>query len=96
MTVLGGKVVHAAGDFRKYSPPALPVSPNWSPVRRVPGYHVEEDTLSAMAMAGVAAGGGCGCGCGGAGGHARPSWVERIPFGEESLFWDSIGCNCWL
>jgi len=31
LTVLGGKVVWAAGDFGPLAPPALPFSPGWSP-----------------------------------------------------------------
>jgi hypothetical protein len=40
LTILGGKVVHAMGDFEKLSPPALPVSPDWSPVKVYSGYHL--------------------------------------------------------
>ncbi|KTC37710.1 amidohydrolase, partial [Pseudomonas sp. ABAC61] len=38
LTVVGGKVVHAAGDFATLAPPALPVTPDWSPVAKVPGH----------------------------------------------------------
>ena len=31
LTVVDGKIVHAADDFAKLSPPALPASPDWSP-----------------------------------------------------------------
>ncbi len=31
LTIVGGKTVYAAGEFKKYAPPALPVSPSWSP-----------------------------------------------------------------
>jgi hypothetical protein len=44
LTVLGGKVVYAAGDFEKMSPPALPVSPDWSPVKEYRGYHLGQVT----------------------------------------------------
>ncbi len=32
LTVVGGEVVYAAGDFSQHAPPALPVAPAWSPV----------------------------------------------------------------
>lgn len=39
LTVVGGKVVYGVGDFSKHAPPALPVSPSWSPVGVYGGYH---------------------------------------------------------
>ena len=32
LTLVGGRVAHAAGEFSKLAPPVLPVSPAWSPV----------------------------------------------------------------
>ncbi|HEX9078077.1 MAG TPA: amidohydrolase [Desulfuromonadaceae bacterium] len=39
LTIVGGRVVHAAGEFGSLAPPRLPVSPDWSPVGRYGGYH---------------------------------------------------------
>ena len=38
LTIVGGKVVYASDEFSKLAPPALPVSPNWSPVKEYGGY----------------------------------------------------------
>jgi amidohydrolase family protein len=38
LTIVGGKVVYAAAEFSKLAPPALPVSPSWSPVKEYGGY----------------------------------------------------------
>jgi predicted amidohydrolase YtcJ len=38
LTVLGGKAVHAEGDFSDLNPPELPVMPDWSPVKNFGGY----------------------------------------------------------
>lgn len=38
LTVVGGKVVHASGEYADLAPPPLPVSPEWSPVRTYGGY----------------------------------------------------------
>jgi predicted amidohydrolase YtcJ len=38
LTIVGGKVVYAAGSFTKLAPPPLPVSPDWSPVKNYGGY----------------------------------------------------------
>ena len=38
LTIVGGKVVYAAKEFSKLTPPPLPVSPDWSPVKTHDGY----------------------------------------------------------
>lgn len=38
MTIVGGKIVYATGDFGSFSPPLPPVSPSWSPVAKFGGY----------------------------------------------------------
>lgn len=38
LTIVGGKVVHAAEEFSQLAPPSLPVSPDWSPVKEHSGY----------------------------------------------------------
>jgi predicted amidohydrolase YtcJ len=38
LTIVGGKIVYANEPFAKLAPPALPVSPDWSPVKQYSGY----------------------------------------------------------
>ena len=38
LTIVGGKVVYATEEFSKLSPPDLPVSPDWSPIKTYGGY----------------------------------------------------------
>lgn len=38
LTMVGGKVVHAADAFRSLAPPPLPNGPEWLPIRHYPGY----------------------------------------------------------
>ncbi len=38
MTVVGGRVVHAAGVFAPHAPPPIPVLPDWSPVSAFGGH----------------------------------------------------------
>jgi predicted amidohydrolase YtcJ len=38
LTLVGGKVVYGAAEFERLSPPPLPVSPDWSPVKYYGGY----------------------------------------------------------
>src|SRR6201989_874769 len=37
LTIVGGKIVYATEEFSKLAPPALPVSPSWSPVKAYGG-----------------------------------------------------------
>jgi predicted amidohydrolase YtcJ len=39
LTVVGGRVVHAAGEFEGLAPPLPNVEPSWSPVAYYGGYH---------------------------------------------------------
>ena len=38
LTVVGGRIVHGAGDLAPLAPPMPPAMPDWSPVRRFGGY----------------------------------------------------------
>ncbi len=38
LTIVGGKVVYATDEFSRLAPPALPVSPSWSPIKQYGGY----------------------------------------------------------
>src|SRR5262249_40580145 len=48
LTIVGGKVVYATEEFSKLAPPALPVSPDWSPVKEYGGYaNASKETVGA-------------------------------------------------
>jgi predicted amidohydrolase YtcJ len=46
LTIVGGKVVYGAQEFARLDPPALPVSPGWSPVGVYGGYHRGQPALA--------------------------------------------------
>jgi hypothetical protein len=48
LTIVGGNVVYAADAYRKLSPPPLPVSPDWSPVKHFRG-HAKATTAQVVA-----------------------------------------------
>jgi hypothetical protein len=52
LTIVGGKVVHATDEFASHAPPAIPVLPEWSPVKAFGGYGAPLDVRKA-ARAGV-------------------------------------------
>jgi Amidohydrolase family len=46
LTILGGKPVYAAEEFKPLDPGDLPVMPDWSPVQSYPGYWKPEKTTA--------------------------------------------------
>ncbi|MBI5582053.1 MAG: amidohydrolase [Deltaproteobacteria bacterium] len=49
LTVIGGRIVFAAGDFKEFDPPPLPIGPYWSPVKTYGGYALEGAAKSPIA-----------------------------------------------
>lgn len=52
LTIVDGKIVHAIDEFASHAPPAIPVLPEWSPVKVFGGYGAPLDIRKA-ARAGV-------------------------------------------
>ncbi len=91
LTLLGGTVVHGAGDFGPLAPPLPPAMPDWSPVRTFGGY---QRRAEGPALNKLAATCGCGSACG-VHGHAHAqSWTSNVPVADNS-FWGALGCSCW-
>ncbi|WP_246482541.1 amidohydrolase [Methylopila capsulata] len=97
LTMVGGKVVFAKGDFAKLDetdvPPAMP---DWSPVRAFGGYgawKAEAKKDHALRLQSVAC--ACSNACGVHGHeHARAA-SDRLPVGDLKSFWGALGCACW-
>ncbi|TCO81671.1 hypothetical protein EV699_10764 [Plasticicumulans lactativorans] len=89
LTVVGGRIVHAADDFAPLAPPPLPVLPEWSPVAIVPGHH---RPLPAAALPHCCAG---ACAVHGHA-HARARQAQ-VPVAASDLhgFWGAFGCSCF-
>jgi predicted amidohydrolase YtcJ len=96
LTMVGGKVVHGAGDFAALSPPLPPAMPDWSPVRSFGGY--QDRRAQAGGSRGAFARSVARC-CDSACGvhahdHAR-AWAAATPAGNDQGFWGALGCSCW-
>jgi len=106
LTVVGGRIVHADGDFKLLAPPDLPVSPAWSPVKRFGGYQhrrpgearfvaTKIDRRGAIARA-VDALCGCASACG-IHGHAHGRTASApVAAGDLKPFWGALGCSCFF
>jgi len=95
LTMVGGAVVHGAGDFAKLAPPLPPPSPSWSPVTKF-GVHWRRQAGSLPAHHARACADGCGTACGVHGhGHAI-AWTTPLPVSDKRAFWGALGCSCFL
>ncbi|MBB4186998.1 hypothetical protein GGE07_003662 [Sinorhizobium terangae] len=99
LTVVGGKVVYAAGTFADYDesnvPPAMP---DWSPVRTYAGYAAWGEPEGAgkrsLRRTAIAT---CGCAnnCGVHGHDHAGAWTSKLPVADLKGFWGALGCSCW-
>jgi hypothetical protein len=93
LTIVGGRIVWADGEFREHAPPPLPAAPSWSPVAAFGGYQ------HGTAPTGVgAARSGCGCAtsCGVHGHEHAAAWTSTAPVADLKGFWGALGCACFL
>jgi predicted amidohydrolase YtcJ len=99
LTVVGGKVVYAAGDFTRHdagAPP--PAMPDWSPVRSFGGYGGWADSERATQPAlrrELTMSCGCAQACNVHGHDHANAWSSRLPIADLKSFWGVLGCSCW-
>ena len=85
LTVVGGKIVYATAEFSRLAPPALPVSPNWSPVKQYGGYaRSSSQALGAVHSASSAH----------AESHAKGAKISHLSVLGDRGLWD-LGCDCF-
>jgi predicted amidohydrolase YtcJ len=98
LTVVGGRIVFGAGDFKSlddHAPP--PAMPDWSPVRNFGGYgnwaNAGKNAEGVAARVMHACGGHAPCAVHGHD-HSR-AWLGKIPVSDLKSFWGALGCACW-
>jgi predicted amidohydrolase YtcJ len=95
LTVVGGKVVYAAGTFATLDNAPPPAMPDWSPVRQFGGYAAwgakENKAVARLAVP------ACGCenGCTVHGHDHASAWSSNVPAADLKSFWGALGCACW-
>jgi predicted amidohydrolase YtcJ len=98
LTIVGGKVVYAAGDFGHLDEnPLPPAMPDWSPVRMFGGYAAWDDAKSMAARQSHANACNCASTCAIHGHDHMTAWSAKLPISESDLksFWGALGCACW-
>lgn len=99
LTMVGGKVVYAAGPFQAHdegAPP--PAMPDWSPVRSFGGYGGWGDAEGAplqKAMRHAALSCACANNCSVHGHQHATAWSSKLPIADLKSFWGALGCACW-
>lgn len=97
MTVVDGRIVHGAGEFRRRAPDLPPPMPDWSPVRTYGGYQhaAAPARRSATDLHARACADGCAHGCGVHGHAHQGAWLSAVPAGDLKSFWGALGCSCF-
>jgi predicted amidohydrolase YtcJ len=99
LTIVGGKVVYASGDFSPFDETAPPPAmPDWSPVRTFGGYGAWGDPEVAgrpAVLRKAALSCGCANSCGVHGHDHATAWSSKLPIADFKSFWGALGCSCW-
>ena len=91
MTVVNGRVVYADAEFESFGPPALPVSPEWSPVAKFGGYARYRPAVPPQQSCSDTCSNVCGVHR-----HAHAwAWRSAAPAGDANGFWGALGCSCF-
>jgi len=103
LTIVDGKIVYANGDFSSFSPPHIPILPDWSPTNIYNGYPVRSNLQSAIEKNTKAdakpkltsqihsCSGSCDV-------HAHSHDIARmsnVPVNNYNAFWGALGCSCF-
>ncbi|WP_449122697.1 amidohydrolase [Pseudomonas sp. MPG01] len=88
MTVVGGKIVYAAGDFEDLGPRSIPVLPDWSPVVKVPGHWRQNSPLQAQVHQ-------CSGPCAVHTHSHEKARMSNAPVSDFAGFWGAFGCSCF-
>lgn len=105
LTIVNGKIVYAKEGFSSYSPPSIPILPDWSPTRIYNGYYsgaltekkaIDErlknsKTLTNSGSTIHSCSGSCDV-------HLHQHEAARlsnIPVTNYNAFWGALGCSCF-
>ena len=105
LTIVGGKIVYAKGDFSPLAPPPIPVLPDWSPTNLYNGYYPGSNNLklsgkqkavTASFQNDIASKVHCCAGsCGVHGHNHQVARQSNIPVSNYTGFWGTLGCSCF-
>lgn len=85
LTIVDGQPVYGAAEFSNFSPPPLPVSPNWSPVKYYGGYHNDSIIYTGLVPLGAQQQFHK---------QSKPNLSTLNMTGRLSHFWSGLACAC--
>lgn len=102
LTIVAGKIVYADGDFSSFSPPPIPVLPDWSPTKSYGGYyrvsktpqHDHPNTASTKSNI-VDKVHLCSGSCQVHAHNHNHARMSNIAINNYSAFWGALGCSCF-
>ena len=106
LTIVDGKIVYAKGDFSSFSPPSIPVLPDWSPTKSYNGYYNPETHGKKMIddqlkKSGVATSSptskihSCSGSCDVHSHNHDAARMSNVPVNNYNAFWGALGCSCF-
>ena len=105
LTVVDGKIVYAKGDFSSYSPPTIPILPDWSPTKSYNGYYnaethgkkIIDDKLkkSGKAVGTTSMIHSCSGSCNVHAHNHDSARLSNVPINNYNAFWGALGCSCF-
>lgn len=104
LTIVDGKIVYAKGDFSSFSPPKIPILPDWSPTNSYNGYYSagreNHDIQGAVKEAGsnnsvLAMVHSCAGSCNVHHHNHNAVRTSNLPVNNYSAFWGALGCSCF-
>lgn len=105
LTVVNGNIVYAKGDFSSYSPPSIPILPDWSPTNSYNGYYNEmthgkkviDEQLkkSGKVVPAASAIHSCSGSCDVHAHQHDAARLSNVPVTNYNAFWGALGCSCF-
>nr|WP_322626194.1 amidohydrolase [uncultured Flavobacterium sp.] len=106
LTVVDGKIVYAKGYFSSYSPPVIPILPDWSPTNNYNGYYSTDVHGKKLAGSSAAfashnhshvanAVHNCAGACNVHAHDHNKARMSNVPVNNYTAFWGAMGCSCF-
>ncbi|WP_313156119.1 amidohydrolase [Sphingobacterium multivorum] len=102
LTVVAGKIVYAEGDFSSFSPPPIPILPDWSPTKSYGGYYSVSKTAQKNSSTASTAQSSivnsihlCSGSCQVHAHDHNQARMSNIALNNYAAFWGALGCSCF-
>jgi len=102
LTVVAGKIVYAEGDFSSFSPPPIPILPDWSPTKSYGGYYSVSKTAQKSSTTASTAQSSiinsihlCSGSCQVHAHDHNQARMSNIAINNYTAFWGALGCSCF-